>query len=154
MAQGFKGHAFFLSCKTNARVKLAKTGHSLHSSTLVVICVVRLLFVLFCVLFVCKCVLLPGDNPMAVAKYIMLYHVVSNTGLSKLHKGRIESILGLQSLTIKYERRLDVRETQCSGFSLLRDHKLLQKCFDVSLPVLTNRDETKWLAIQLPPLSC
>jgi len=48
---------FFLSCKENARVKLAKTGHGPHSCTLVVICVVLLLFVLFCVLFVCKCVL-------------------------------------------------------------------------------------------------
>jgi magnesium-transporting ATPase (P-type) len=44
---------FFLSCKANARVKLAKTGHGPHSSTLVV----RLLFVLFCVVFVCICVL-------------------------------------------------------------------------------------------------
>jgi len=43
---------FFLSCKANARVKLAKTGHGLHSSTLV-ICVVRLLFVLF---YYCLCV--------------------------------------------------------------------------------------------------
>jgi len=57
---------FFLSCKANARVKLAKTGHGPHSSILFVICVVRLLFVLFYVLFVCKCVLLPGDNPTAV----------------------------------------------------------------------------------------
>ena len=31
---------FFLSCKANARVKLAKTGHGPHSSILVVICVV------------------------------------------------------------------------------------------------------------------
>jgi hypothetical protein len=31
---------FFLSCKANARVKLAKTGHGPHYSTLVVICVV------------------------------------------------------------------------------------------------------------------
>ena len=67
---------FFLSCKANARVKLAKTGHGPHSSTLVVICVVRLLFVLFVchllfyILFVCKCVLPPGDNPIAVNKYI------------------------------------------------------------------------------------
>jgi hypothetical protein len=39
---------FFLICKANARVKLAKTGHGPHSSTLVCICVVRLLlFVLF-----------------------------------------------------------------------------------------------------------
>jgi hypothetical protein len=35
----------------------------------VVICVVGLLFVLFCVLFVCKCVLPSGDNPIAVNKY-------------------------------------------------------------------------------------
>ena len=48
---------FFLSCKANARVKLAKTGHGPHSSTFVVICVVLLLFVLFHVLFVCKCAL-------------------------------------------------------------------------------------------------
>ena len=37
---------------------------------LVVICVVRLLFVLLYVLFVCKCVLPPGDNPIAVNRYI------------------------------------------------------------------------------------
>ena len=65
---------FFLSCKANARViKLAKTRHGPHSSTLVVICVVRLLFVLFYALFVCKCVLPPGDNPTAVNKYIISY---------------------------------------------------------------------------------
>jgi hypothetical protein len=54
---------FFLSCKANARVKHAKTGHGPHSFTLVVICVVRLLFVLFYILFVCKYVLPPGDKP-------------------------------------------------------------------------------------------
>ena len=43
---------FFLSCKANARVKLAKTGQGPHSSTLVVIYLVRL-FVLFYVLCVC-----------------------------------------------------------------------------------------------------
>jgi len=57
---------FFLSFKINARLKLAKTGHGPHSSTLVVIYVVRLLFVLFYVLFVCKCVLPPGYNQIAV----------------------------------------------------------------------------------------
>jgi hypothetical protein len=31
--------ALFLSCKANANVKLAKTGHGPHSSQLVVICV-------------------------------------------------------------------------------------------------------------------
>ena len=44
---------FFLSCKANPKVVLAKTGHGPQSSKLVVICVVLLLFVLF----LCKCVL-------------------------------------------------------------------------------------------------
>jgi len=61
---------FFLSCKANARVKPAKTGHGPHSSTLVVICVVRLLFVLFYVWFVCTVLLPTGDNPTAVNKYV------------------------------------------------------------------------------------
>ena len=39
---------FFLGCKANARVQLAKTGHGPHSSKIVVS---------FYVLFVCKCVL-------------------------------------------------------------------------------------------------
>jgi hypothetical protein len=37
----------------------------------VIICVVWLLFVLFYVVFVCKCVLPLGDNPTAVNKYII-----------------------------------------------------------------------------------
>ena len=50
---------FFLSCKANVRVKLAKTGHGPHSYKLVVIVLfyVLFVFVLFYVLFVCKCVL-------------------------------------------------------------------------------------------------
>jgi hypothetical protein len=63
----------FLSCKANAKVKLAKTGHGPHPSTLV-ICVVQLLFVLLYVLVVCKCVLPSGDNPTAVNKHIS-YHI-------------------------------------------------------------------------------
>ena len=70
LTEGFP--CFFLSCKANARVKLAKTGYGPHSSTLVVICVVPLLFVLFYVLFVYKCVLPPGDNPTAVNNCIVL----------------------------------------------------------------------------------
>jgi hypothetical protein len=70
---------FFLSCKANARVKLAKTGHGPYSSTLVVICVIRLLFGLFYVLFVCKCVLPPGDNPTAVNKYIIYLMFLTKT---------------------------------------------------------------------------
>ena len=46
MNEGFP--CFFLSCKANARVQLAKTGHGPQSSKIVV---------LFYVLFLCKCVL-------------------------------------------------------------------------------------------------
>jgi hypothetical protein len=73
---------FFHSCKANARVKLAKMGHGPHSFTLFVIWVVRLLFVLFCVLFVCKCVLPPGYNPIAVNKYIKKYPGGDPAGLN------------------------------------------------------------------------
>jgi len=66
-------------------VKLAKTGHGPHSSTLVVICVVRLLFVLFYVLFVCKCVLPPGDNPIAVNKYISMTRLSALDSPASLH---------------------------------------------------------------------
>jgi hypothetical protein len=59
---------FFLICKANARVKLVKTGHGRHSSTLIVI-------MLFYVLFVSKYVLPPGDNPIAVNKCI-IYHLI------------------------------------------------------------------------------
>jgi hypothetical protein len=48
---------FFLSCKANARVNPAKTGHGQHSSKIVVLFLCTVCFVSFCVLFVCKCVL-------------------------------------------------------------------------------------------------
>ena len=67
LTEGFP--CFFLCCKANARVILAKTGHGPHSSKIVV-----LFYVLFYVLLVCKCVLPLGDNPTAVNKYIISYH--------------------------------------------------------------------------------
>jgi hypothetical protein len=48
---------FFLSCKANARVKPAKMGHVPQSPTTFVLFYVLFVGVLFCVLFVCKCVL-------------------------------------------------------------------------------------------------
>jgi len=47
---------FFLGCKANARVLLAKMGHGPHSSNCCVVLYI-VCFVLFYVLFVCKCVL-------------------------------------------------------------------------------------------------
>jgi hypothetical protein len=85
----------FLSCKANVRVKLAKTGQGSHSYTLCVICVVRLLFMLFYVLFVCKCVLPPGDNPIAVNKYIK-------------YKYKTNSILLVSLLSAPNQRRVAV----------------------------------------------
>jgi len=68
---------FFLCCKANARVKLAKTGHGPHSSKIVVLFYLLFCFVSFYVLFVCKCVLLPpGDNPIAVKKYIIISSIM------------------------------------------------------------------------------
>jgi hypothetical protein len=92
---------FFHSCKANARVILAKTGHGPHSSTLVV-CVVRLLFVLFYVLFVCKCVLPPGDNPIAVNKYIVSRTSVrrSPVSLALMISLRITQTLFLKRTTV------------------------------------------------------
>ena len=79
----------FLSCKANARVKLAKSGHGPHLFRIIVFCVVLvivlcyrlyavllllcctvtcvalLLFVLSYVLIVCTVPLPPGVNPVA-----------------------------------------------------------------------------------------
>jgi hypothetical protein len=61
----------FLSCKANARVKTRKDEArpalfhiSCYLCCSVVVCVV------LCIV-VCKCVLPPGDNPIAVKKYII-----------------------------------------------------------------------------------
>ena len=62
---------FFLSWKANARVKLAKTGHGLHSSKFVVICVV---LCIVCV-WMCTVLLPPGDKPIAV-KYTLSQHIL------------------------------------------------------------------------------
>jgi hypothetical protein len=77
---------FFLSCKVNAWVKLAKTGHGPHSTPLVCICVVRSLSVLFYVVLVCKCVLPPDNNPLAVNNYNISYHIISYSQTEHINK--------------------------------------------------------------------
>ena len=66
--------SFFLGCKANARVKLAKTGHGPHSSKIVVLFYV----VLYRLCVYVYCTLPPGDNPIVVNKYIIpyiIYHI-------------------------------------------------------------------------------
>ena len=60
---------FFLSCKANARVKPAKTGHGLHSSKI---------FVLFYVLFVCICVLYYCHRVATQLELNILYYIKLN----------------------------------------------------------------------------
>ena len=79
---------FFLRCKANAGVKLAKMGHGPYSSILE-ICVVLLffvlfyvffVFVLFYVLFVCKCVLYYCHRVLTQLQLTNIsYHVISLT---------------------------------------------------------------------------
>jgi len=72
---------FFLSCKANARVKPAKTGHGQHSSKFlscsmyfcVIICIVC--FVSFSVLFVCKCVLYYWHRVATQLQLNISYHI-------------------------------------------------------------------------------
>jgi len=91
---------FFLSCKANARVYLAKTGHCPHSSQLVN-CVVLLFFVLialFYVFFVCKCVLYctvllpPGVNSIKVNKYINI-NIIATLNMQQLSIARDKRII-------------------------------------------------------------
>jgi len=61
------------------QVKVAEKilTHIIHSITCcsdVIFCVVHWLIVLFYVVLVCKCVLPPGDNPIAVNKYYYYYN--------------------------------------------------------------------------------
>ena len=65
---------FFLGCKANARVLLAKTGHGPHSSKIVVLFYVFLFCIVLCIVCVWKCTVLlpPGDNPIAFNKYIIV----------------------------------------------------------------------------------
>jgi hypothetical protein len=66
-ATGISGHfsttlteifpCFILSCKANSRAQLAKTGHGPHFPNFYLFFVMYVPFSVFCVLFVCKCVL-------------------------------------------------------------------------------------------------
>jgi magnesium-transporting ATPase (P-type) len=66
---------FFLSCKSNARVKPTKTGDGPHSSYFRVLFMYSLFIVVLCIVCVYMCTVLlpPGGYPIAVNKYIISY---------------------------------------------------------------------------------
>jgi len=69
---------FFLSCKANARVQHANTGHGPHSSKTFCVVLRIVCFVSFCILFMCKCVLYYCHRvatQLQFNKYIISYHI-------------------------------------------------------------------------------
>ena len=68
---------FFLSCKANARIKPAKTGHGPHCSKILCCSMYCLFCVVLCTICVemCSILLPPAVNPIAVDKYIS-YHII------------------------------------------------------------------------------
>ena len=83
---------FFLSCKANARVKPAKTGHGPDSSLFLCCSMYCLFYVVLCIVCVCvyMCtVLLPsGGYQTALNKYISNHIInlqfVSNSALTQM----------------------------------------------------------------------
>jgi len=72
--------------------------------------------VLFYVLFVCKCVLPPGDNPIAVNKYIisLSYHIFRQFQCRAMTRARDLSAIG--------------PVLQIMDFSLNVEHLAFEKC--------------------------
>jgi hypothetical protein len=89
---------FFLSCKANARVKPTRMGHGPHSSQI---------FVLFCVLFVCKCVL---NYCHRVATQLQLtnisYHIIS------CHVISLDIYIRISSYKLRSTKKNDQKTTQ------------------------------------------
>ena len=70
---------FFLGCKANARVIIAKTGHGPHSSKIVVLFYV--LFILYCSMY-CLCVnvychQVTTQLQLTNISYHIIYHIIS-----------------------------------------------------------------------------
>jgi hypothetical protein len=104
---------FLLSCKANARVKPAKTGHGPHYSKFLCCSVYCLFCVVLCIVCVYVCIVLlpPGGYPIAV-KYIISYHHI-------LHVSRIR-VIG-QYVSVQQNYVLEIwKSTTCFGLKLIQ----------------------------------
>jgi hypothetical protein len=150
---------FFLSCKANARVKPAKTGHGPHSSLFLccsmyflcsvyfcVLCIVC--FVTFPVLHVCIEQLPPGGYPIAV-KYIISYicNVLHVTPLSKYHMVHL-SVMSqiMQFCILPFRNMLNKQQTSEEFWFCIT-------CF-VNKVLLINHGKGYWLVDSSEQLVC
>ena len=77
---------FFLSCKTNAKVNPAKTGHGPHSSKFLCCSIYCLFCVVLCIVFVyMSTVLLPTCGYPIAVKYVH-HHIIS------VHSGSLKEL--------------------------------------------------------------
>jgi hypothetical protein len=117
---------FFLSCKANARVYLAKTGHGPNSSKLVncVVLCIACVVLLFCVLFVCKCVLYYCHRMATqlqltnISYHIYIYNLLTLRSFSNIFRLNISS--GNAPKTPKMEQQALHNKTKL----LLRKYKM------------------------------
>jgi hypothetical protein len=80
---------FFLSCKANARVKLAKTGHGPHSSTLFVIWLLGY----FCCSLYCLCVNVYCQRVTTQLQLINISYIIRRCCLTSFKQTTIFSLI-------------------------------------------------------------
>jgi len=110
---------FFLTCKANARVKPAKTGHGPHSSKI---------FVLFCVLFVCKCALLgpaqslgpgpEGQNSIPGRAIARHYRAQTDAGANPTCRTLTNTCQRINSWSVNFSIRSTERQLANSSFHI------------------------------------
>jgi len=88
---------FFLSCKANARVKPAKTGHGPHSSWFLCCSMYCLFCVVLCIVCLCICVLNYGHR-VATQLQLNISYITETTLTAGRSGARIPSRAGYFSL--------------------------------------------------------
>jgi hypothetical protein len=92
---------FFVSCKANASAQTPKKGHGPHSSKIFILYVCIVYFVLFCVLFVCKCVLYYWHRVANQLQLTNIYHPIISY-ITSLHITSYISYIVSYILRLRY----------------------------------------------------